>query len=149
MAVFFKFETDFVDTLRCIPMQVRFKLDACGIKLKLSEWAKFSKKEKANLAEMPCESLENVQVYRTYLQKLIFKYTKEQATELPIDTTPAWANLHAIPVDVVEKAREINATISLNKWQKLTDLQRFALVKLCRSSHENKNFPKALKEFGL
>jgi len=25
------FETNFVDSLRCIPMQVRFKLDTCGI----------------------------------------------------------------------------------------------------------------------
>ncbi|MEO6674638.1 MAG: nitrate reductase associated protein, partial [Ginsengibacter sp.] len=36
----FKFEEDFVEEgVRCIPMVVRFKLDACGIKLKLSEWS--------------------------------------------------------------------------------------------------------------
>ena len=149
MTVFFKFETDFVDSLRCIPMQVRFKLDACGIKLKLSEWAKFSKKEKANLAEMPCDNILSLQIYRDYLKKLVFHYTKEQATDLPIDNTPVWANLQIIPTDLIEKAKDIHVMISLTQWQKLTDLQRFALVKLCRSSHEGKNFPKALKEFAL
>jgi hypothetical protein len=28
-------------------------------------------------------------------------------------------------------------------------LQRFVLIKLCRPGHENENFPKAVKEFGL
>lgn len=147
--IFFKFETDFIDTLRCIPMQVRFKLDTCGIKLKLSEWAKFSKKEKANLAAMPCKSHESIQVYRNYLQELVFRYTNAQATDLPIDPAPVWANLQAIPPDLVKKLSEVNTFISLTQWQKLTDLQRFALVKLCHSSHESKNFPHALKEFGL
>jgi len=36
IADFFQFEADFVDSLRCIPMQVRFKLATCGIKLKLT-----------------------------------------------------------------------------------------------------------------
>ncbi len=31
----FQFEADFVASLRCIPIQVRYKLDTCGIKLKL------------------------------------------------------------------------------------------------------------------
>ncbi|HEY9298982.1 MAG TPA: nitrate reductase associated protein, partial [Phormidium sp.] len=26
---FFQFEADFVNSLRCIPMQVRYKLDTC------------------------------------------------------------------------------------------------------------------------
>jgi len=37
MADFFEFEADFVDSLRCIPMHVRLKLDTC-IKLKLAQW---------------------------------------------------------------------------------------------------------------
>lgn len=40
-AVFFQFESDFVATLRCIPMIVRFKLDLCGVKLSLKAWSRF------------------------------------------------------------------------------------------------------------
>lgn len=39
---FFKFEADFVDTLRCVPMIVRFKLDTVGIKLSLRAWSRFA-----------------------------------------------------------------------------------------------------------
>ena len=51
---FFKFEADFVESLRCIPMQVRMKLDTCGVKLKLTHWHQFSQQERQTLVEMPC-----------------------------------------------------------------------------------------------
>jgi hypothetical protein len=39
--------------------------------------------------------------------------------------------------------------VTLQQWASLTPLQRFALIKLSRSSHEDKNFLPALKEFHL
>jgi hypothetical protein len=44
--MFFEFEADFVEALRCIPMQVRLKLDTCGIKLKLQDWNHFNQAER-------------------------------------------------------------------------------------------------------
>nr|WP_319421691.1 nitrate reductase associated protein [Pleurocapsa sp. FMAR1] len=35
------------------------------------------------------------------------------------------------------------------KWENLTQMQRFVLIKLSRSNHENRNFIPALKEFHL
>lgn len=35
------------------------------------------------------------------------------------------------------------------QWAALLPLQRFALVKLARSRHENENFVPAMREFGL
>jgi hypothetical protein len=43
----------------------------------------------------------------------------------------------------------LNCHISTDQWKSLSALQRFALLKLYRPGHENKNFKKALKEFGL
>jgi hypothetical protein len=48
-----------------------------------------------------------------------------------------------------KKATEFNWPISVEKWKLLSSLQRFALLKLFSPGHENKNFPKAMKEFGL
>jgi hypothetical protein len=45
--------------------------------------------------------------------------------------------------------KESQMSISLAQWKDLNVLQRFALLKLTRPGHENKNFPKAMKEFGL
>jgi hypothetical protein len=149
MAIFFIFEADFVDSLRCIPMQARYNLDTCGIKLKLTDWHRMTQNERQALLDMPCKSENEVQAYREYLQNLIFNCTGKVPSELPIEDHPAWLNTDKIPEEVKAKAAEFNVTISLPQWALLSPLQRFALIKLSRSGHENKNFPKALEEFNL
>ncbi|HTE09333.1 MAG TPA: nitrate reductase associated protein [Chitinophagaceae bacterium] len=149
-SMYFEFEEDFVeDNVRCIPMLVRFKLDACGIKLKLNEWSKMSVHERMVLAGKNCITKEEVADYYNYLYHLIFRHTGKQPTELPVETNPGWANKNELPGIMKEKLDESGWTISRYQWQQLTGLQRFVLVKLCRPGHENKNFPKAMKEFGL
>lgn len=148
--LYFNFEEDFIEeNFRCIPMLIRFKMDAAGIKLKLSEWSKFEIKERIELAMMAASTDEEKEIYRTCLNKLIENHTGNKATEPVIDTKPGWANLENIPAMLQEKAKEFELIITIEKWKKLTDLQRYALLKLCRPGHENKNFPKAIKEFGL
>ena len=147
---YFDFEEDFVEeNVRCIPMIVRFKMDAAGIKLKLAEWSKFKRDERIQLAVQPASNNEESKLYNEYLSQLIEKYTGNKATELVIDPHPDWANLISIPIMLEEKAKEFDLEITPEKWESLTNLQRFALLKLCRPGHENKNFPKAIKEFGL
>jgi hypothetical protein len=149
MADFFQFEADFVESLRCIPMQVRYKLDTCGIKLKLAQWNRFSQTECQSLVERPCETEAEVQSYRQFLQALVLQRTGAPVSELPIDPQPDWAEPQVIPASVQTKADAANVVISLTQWQALTPLQRFALIKLSRSGHENNNFLPALQEFGL
>lgn len=147
--VFFQFEADFVDNLRCIPMQVRFKLDTCGVKLKLSDWNCFSPNERQAVVERPCTTPTEIQAYRDLLQQLVEKYAGAKAKELEVSANPAWLDIDRIPADLQTKAEEIGAKISLQQWVALTPLQRFALIKLSRPSHENKNFLPALQEFHL
>lgn len=149
MADFFQFEADFVDSLRCIPMLVRMKLDTCGVKLKLSHWHKFSQQERQTLVNLPCTTQKEAQAYQEFLQRLVVEHTGTPASELPIEADPAWMNGATVPGNTQEKAREFGVTITLQQWEKLTPLQRFALIKLSRPSHENKNFYPALKEFQL
>ena len=54
-----------------------------------------------------------------------------------------------IPPSIQEKVKEIGTNITSHQWVGLTPLQRFALIKLSRSSHENKNFLPAMQEFNL
>jgi hypothetical protein len=145
----FNFEADFVDSLRCIPMQVRYKLDTCGIKLKLTEWHRFSQEQRALLVSMLCTTELEVQHYRKLLQDLVFECTGDRATDLAIETNPAWEDISNIPSSVEAKLQEVGAAIALEKWAKLSSLERFVLIKLSRSNHENSNFAPALKEFDL
>jgi len=147
---YFQFEEDFIEeNVRCIPMTVRFKMDAAGIKLKLAEWSKFHPEERVELALMPITTSIETELYRQFLTGLIAKYTRNQATVLSIDPQPEWGNLVQIPAILKEKFAELQLDISIEQWKRLSNIQRFALLKLCRPGHENKNFPKAIAEFGL
>ena len=146
---FFQFENDFVASLRCIPMQVRLKLDTCGVKLKLNHWHQLTQPERQVLTQMSCTTPEESKVYRNFLQNLLQEKTGAKAKELEIDPHPPWLNTQEIPTDVQQKAAEFNLIIDREQWETLTPLQRFALIKLSRPSHENKNFLPAIQEFGI
>ncbi|MDB9426288.1 nitrate reductase associated protein [Microcystis aeruginosa CS-564/01] len=149
MTTFFEFEAEFVDSLRCIPMAVRMKLDTCGVKLKLSHWMQLTQPERMVLVNMACTTAAETKIYRDFLQKLITEKTGNPAGELAIDPHPPWLDDSQIPDTVLEKARELEIEISLEQWKKLQSFQRFALIKLSRPSHENLNFYPALKEFHI
>ena len=147
---YFVFEEDFVETnMRCIPMIVRFKMDKAGIKLKLKEWNKFSEKERVELSKMPCSQGTEAKDYYEYLAGLIKNHTGNSPTILEVEQQPGWANADTVPVVITERLKEIALPVSVQQWKEMTELQRFALIKLSQPGHESKNFGKALKEFGL
>ena len=149
-AQYFRFEADFVeDNVRCIPMIVRFKLDAVGIKLKLAEWSRFREDERIMLAEEPCTIKGEQEIYSNFLQRLIRVRTGNEPTQIKIPGEPAWSQLEVIEPALQDKAKEYNWIITIRQWKSLSDLQRFALLKLYRPGHENRNFPRAMREFGL
>jgi hypothetical protein len=149
MPDFFQFESDFVDSLRCIPMCVRYKLDTCGVKLKLPHWNQLSQTERQTLVELPCETSAEIQTYRSHLHQLVQAHSGEIPSDLPIDPHPDWQNAAQIPESVKNQSDSVGVSLALEQWASLTPLQRFALIKLSRSQHENKNFLPALREFHL
>ncbi|MBD1917776.1 MULTISPECIES: nitrate reductase associated protein [Cyanophyceae] len=146
---FFQFEADFVESLRCIPMQVRLKLDTCGVKLKLEHWHRFSEADREQLTQLQCSDRDSTVAYTAYVQTLVHRVQGTPASTLAIDPQPPWHNGEVIPEDVQAQAQVLGAEIGLEQWRSLRPLQRFALIKLSRPSHENRNFYPALVEFGL
>mgnify|MGYP001800533356 CR=1 FL=1 len=146
---YFEFEQDFVGSLRCIPMVVRHHLDTCGVKLKLDHWNHFSQTQRQSLVDWPCDTPAAAQAYREKLQKMIPAQTGSPAKTLDIQAEPPWQQLNAIPETVVNKFEQESVPLTTSQWSALSELQRFALIKLSRASHENRNFMPAVKEFGL
>ncbi len=138
-----------MESLRCIPMAVRYKLDTCGIKLKLEQWNRFSEADRQQLVVAACDTPEEIALYRQALSDLIWQRTQTVASDLAVAEHPDWMEVGHIPVSVQEKAESIGVSLDGEQWRSLTPLQRFALIKLSRSSHENRNFGPALKEFQL
>lgn len=147
--MFFQFEADFVESLRCIPMGVRYKLDSCGIKLKLEHWHRLSDAERQELVSLPCETSTELAHYRQQLQDWTQRDWGAAAKDLPVEAQPAWLAVTTIPTNVLEAGRVLDIELNLEQWRSLSPLQRFALIKLARPSHEHRNLLPALREFGL
>lgn len=144
----FGFERDFADTLRCIPMSVRMKLDECGIKLSLRQWSRFNYEDRYELCYLSIDSEGDRQRYRQFLKDLIRTRANEEPVFLDRPQSAEWQDRHSVPLCLQEQIIEKELpSIPTHKWAILTPLQRFSLVKLCRSGHENHNLPAALNEF--
>jgi hypothetical protein len=141
----FDFEKDFAQTLHCIPMQVRLKLDTCCIKLKLEHWNALSNEQKQQLMLLDCEDLEQIKHYREFLINLVKQVTGKELKDISLEPNPPWRQTQQLPLEISQRLVQENLELSIEKWSKLTTLQRFALSKLT----ESKNFLPACKEFGL
>lgn len=149
----FDFEQDGRYPLRRIPMVMRFNLDACGIRISLTAWITLSRDERELLVTLPCSSEVEQRVYRERLTAMLAPHADnpDAAIEsVEIDASPAWGNTQIIPPAVIASLTELALPLpTLAQWRSLSDLQRFALIKLTRSGHKNANLMPAMKEFGL
>lgn len=146
----FAFESDFVASLRCIPMAVRLKLDMCAVKLTLRQWSHLDGKMRRQLLDMPCETPAEAQAYRAVLLAHAAHGDPARLKRLDGETGPIVPSPDCLPQQVCAFALSQGLpAISIEGWARLTGLQRFALVKLSRDNHDNVNFVPALREFGL
>ena len=146
----FGFEADFAQDLRCIPMVERFKLDRVGIKLSLRQWTKIGQPNRIELAALRCNSMREVMDYRRTLVRMVEQSSSGPIVDLPVDPSPVWADCTRVPSEIAAQAAKfcIDPPTSA-QWSQLDTLQRFALVKLARSNHDNHNFQPAMLEFGI
>lgn len=145
----FEFERDFAGSLRCIPMAVRLKLDLCGIKLSLRQWSRLLRLERHWLLQYPCATRAEAEALRASLADIIERTPGETAQYIEMETDPAWRADRVPEVVVTQSAAVGVRPPTRSQWAGLTDVQRFALIKLTRAGHENANFLPAMREFGL
>jgi len=144
---FFDFETDLERTLVYIPLSVRRKLDLCGLKVSLDQWQALPAEAKSQVLTAPCDSAEEIERLRDELRRLVRLHRGEAVTE----TSRAdfeWRSPE-VPEQVQRALQELGLTpLQSSAWSAMTELQRYALVKVSRPGH-TRNLPHALQEFGL
>jgi len=146
----FAFEDDFVASLRCIPMAVRLRLDRSLIKLTLRQWSRLTIEDRRALLDAPCSSAAEVERYRALLSAQVGLRCGESCRPLAEAPVPLWEARDRTPSAVADFARSVDVTPPSNgQWRGLSELQRFALLKLSRDNHDNVNFIPAMREFGL
>lgn len=144
----FVFEADFTADLRCIPMAVRRKLDLAGVKLRLSHWHALSEQERQQLLAWP-DGRADVAAMRQWLLERTSAMADGQAKLLEPAVAAVWQQAEVLPAVLADSCRQLGLTLALQAWQRLDELERFALVKLSHPGHEHRNLPRALAEFGL
>ncbi|HTW74168.1 MAG TPA: nitrate reductase associated protein [Steroidobacteraceae bacterium] len=146
----FAFERDFADSLRCIPMSVRLKLDSVGIKLSLKHWNRLPAAERSRLLHLPCEAAAQREAFRQELMQMLQGQAGAPPRTLPVEPQPPWEEQHQVPEQLQAYLAQLQLpALSLAQWRALRPVQRFALLKLSRPAHDNDNFVPALREFGL
>lgn len=146
----FDFETDFAGKLHCIPMCVRFRLDECRVKLSLKQWNRIPPDDRRRLVTMPCNTPDGARNYREFLVNLIESHTSSPVEWVADDTAADWTDDTQVPPRIIAHAMGLGVLPpSLDRWNALSPLQRFALYKLTRPNHSNDNFMPAMREFGI
>jgi hypothetical protein len=148
-AQLFAFESELEASLTYIPMAVRFKLDTCGVKLSLAQWNRLPESERWNLFESPCATTADIARYAQALCRLIKEVIGDAPQFMQIAATPAWEEVE-LPSQIADKALQMGIPApSTEQWRRLSDLQRFALLKVGRGNSDGRNLVPALREFGL
>jgi hypothetical protein len=149
-AQLFEFESDFVATLRCVPMAVRLKLDRCGLKITLRQWSRLHLGDREILLHRPCRAPDEISAYAWSVSEMVALRAHESVMPLAEDSDALREMSGLVPAAVVEFARLAGVKPpNESDWALLSELQRFALVKLSRKNHDNVNFVPAMLEFKL
>jgi len=141
----FDFESDFIGSWRCIPLCVRRKLDLIGLKLKLSHWLELSQPQRQQLVVWD-DQPEALAQLRAHLLLLTAPLADGVAQPLPPAEGEPWQTLDVVPDDVARAAQARQVALSLEHWQGLGELGRFALCKLARPGHDHHNLGAAFEE---
>jgi hypothetical protein len=130
-------------------MAVRRKLDLAGVKLKLQHWSELSASERGELLVWPDDPAA-IESLRQHLLTRTAALSAGQARELPRPGGhEPWQQVEHLPAVLAASCEQMGLQLRSGGWAELSELQRFALVKLSHPGHEHRNLPRALAEFGL
>jgi len=146
----FEFERDFAQSLRCVPMSVRLKLDVSGVKISLKQWNRLTAADRRELLDLPCAGDAERDAFRTRVTGLVAARSSAPAGSLAVDPQPPWTVEDRVPEQIVQHMHALTLSpLSVAQWRSLSQVRRFALLKLSRPGHDNENFVPALREFRL
>jgi hypothetical protein len=143
----FMFETEIYESLNCLPMAARRKLDAAGIKLHLAQWEQFGRGERLMICHAPADSDEERSALRTFIEEVALVRTGSPAKILPDDARRSANPPDHPPQVLAQHARGFGFDLDDTAWAALDDDQRYALIKLGDSERPSHNLELALQEF--
>ena len=143
----FKFEAEIYESLNCLPMAARRKLDAVGIKLHLAQWEQLGRGERLMICHAPADSEEEQSALRTFIEEVALARTDSPAKILSDDARRSANPPDQPPELLAHHALAAGVELDDKAWATLDDDQRYALIKLGASERPSHNLELALQEF--
>jgi hypothetical protein len=143
----FQFEADVYESLNCLPMAARRKLDALGIKVHLSQWEQFGRGERLMICHAPADTEEERSALRTFIEEVAISRTGSAAEVLPQEARQSASPPAHPPLSLVQNARALGVELDGEAWARLDDDERYALIKLGDAKKPSHNLKPALREF--
>jgi len=143
----FNFEAEIHESLNCLPMAARRKLDAVGIKLHLAQWEQLGRGEKLMICHAPADSEEERGALSTFIEEVALVRTGSPAKILPESARRSASPPDRPPQMLAQHARASGVELDDKAWAALDDDQRYALIKLGDSERPSHNLELALQEF--
>ena len=143
----FKFEDELHESLQCVPMAVRRKLDRVGLKVGLEQWKSLDHGERLAICHIPTESADEREALAAFIREAIARRFGVEPKQLS-DAQRASAEPPATaPAQLVAHARELGFDVTAAVWSRLDGEERFALIKMGDMATPSHNLGAALKEF--
>jgi hypothetical protein len=142
----FQFEAEVYESLSCLPMAARRKLDTLGIKISLDQWQHLGRGERLMICHAPTTSTEESEALRLFINEATIAKAGSAPKELAAEVRQSARPPKAPPARLIENAKSVGVTFTQTEWDSLDDDQRYALIKLGveKNSH---NLKAAMNEF--
>jgi hypothetical protein len=145
----FKFEDEVHESLQCVPMAVRRKLDRVGLKIGLEQWKALDHGERLAICHLPIASSEECDALTVFIREAMKRRFGVEPKTLT-DAQRASAEPPASPPPrAVAHARAAGFDLSAAAWSRLDGDERFALMKMGDTETPSHNLAPALKEFAV
>lgn len=142
----FKFEDEVHQSLSCVPMAVRRKLDCVGVKISLEQWQRLGRGERLAICHLPIASGEEVEALRLFIHEAVQNRCGTTPKELPAEARAAAEPPDAPPALLVERAQAAGITLGPREWERLDSDERYALIKLGGAREPSHNLLAGLNE---
>ncbi len=143
----FQFEAEIYQSLACLPMQARRKLDAIGVKIGLAQWQRLGRGERLMICHAPANSPEECAALKLFIEEATMARAGSAPKELPEEKRRVAVPPKSPPDRLRANALRFGTEVTQEKWDRLDDDERYALVKLGDVERPSHNLPSALKEF--
>jgi hypothetical protein len=142
----FSFEAEIYESLSCLPMAARRKLDRLGFKISLEQWQKLSRAERLMICHAPAGAPDECEVLRSFIHEVTLARSGFPPVPLSDQSRKAAETTNEPPATLVANANALGVALTVSEWNRLDDDERYALIKLGGIARPSHNFKAALDE---